>query len=112
MLPLHPRCQSAPDDGNYIITVYVNGALDVSLTFHDTVLPSNGPLSLGKDPWFDSTRMLVSDLKLYNEPLTDGAVATEFRKGSPAHQVYALAARDSHNGQSADVWSFASCFRD
>lgn len=54
----------------YIISIYVNGKLDIALTYTDLVLGNTGDLQMFKDPSHIGPRILVKDLILWDAPLT------------------------------------------
>ena len=80
-----------PGQATLVATLFVNGVLDVQLTFSDPILGNSAPLLVGQDAWSSATRMLVEGLRAFGHPLSSAEVQLEFRRGSPPHRVVCTA---------------------
>jgi hypothetical protein len=76
---------NSSDGSAFELTLYVDGALDCSLKFRSAVLANDGPLRLGRDIWERGTRMLVSEVKVFAQALTESAVLLDYRAGLQLH---------------------------
>eukprot|EP01041_Mallomonas_annulata_P003465 gene3465-6894_t len=65
----------------YVISVYLNGKLDISLSYSDKVLPNEGELHMFKDPSHNGPRLLVNDVIVWDAPLTSRDVSALFARG-------------------------------
>lgn len=78
------------DDNNYSISTYVDGKLDVSMTFSETVLGNDGMLHLFKDVSHDGPRTFVRDLIVWDAPLSADHVHSIYAAddGLPVRSVF------------------------
>ncbi len=59
------------------LKLYVNGILDEAATVNlqGTVASNDGPLYLGKDPWYDGIKGDLDEIRIYDYALPDWAIA-------------------------------------
>ena len=59
-----------PSNANYTVSAYVNGQLDISIGFADSVVGNHGPLRLFKDDSHDGPLSFVADVIIWDAPLS------------------------------------------
>jgi hypothetical protein len=51
------------------LTLYLDGEEDSSVSLGGVVLSNDGPLYVGKDPWYAGTKSTLDDIRIYNRAL-------------------------------------------
>ncbi len=69
---------------NGTLNLYINGILDSSRTLSGQVVGNNGPLYIGKDPWFSGANAVLDDVRLYQQALCANEVNDLFNGGLPS----------------------------
>ena len=64
---------------NYEIDIFINGKLDISLKFKQTIVGNNGLLYIGKDPWFAGTKSMMANIRVFSVPLSKNDVRLEMQ---------------------------------
>lgn len=64
----------------YSVYIYFNDQLQLNVSYESTVLPNDGHLYIGKDPWFKGPKCMIGDFKIYNRRLSQLEVRDIFIK--------------------------------
>ena len=76
------RKDNLAGDGAYSVYIYFNDLLELNVSYASEVLPNNGNLYLGKDPWFTGAKAMIGKIKLYNLRLSSYAIRKSFLESS------------------------------
>ena len=74
--------RSLAGDGGYSVYIYFNDLLELNVSYASEVLPNNGNLYLGKDPWFTGAKCMIGKIKLYNLRMSSYAIRKSFLESS------------------------------
>lgn len=87
------------------LRLYLDGTLDRALTLQGRPVDNQGPLYIGKDPWYDGFDGLIDDLHAFRFALGEKSIRALAAAPDPAAPADVLAA-----GRTAYVWSAYEAF--